>query len=80
MTMRLLLPLALLTLLAACGGPTTTVTRAPGPTAIDEVPEAVPDAQPTDGRCRTCGVVERIERTAAAPAKSNAAAESQGGT
>ena len=78
MTMRLPISLALLALLAACGGPTTTVTRAPGPTAIDEVPEAVPDAQPTDGRCRTCGVVERIERTAAAPAKSGTA-EAQGG-
>ena len=67
MTIRLLFPLALLALLAACAGPSTTVTRAPAPTSLEPVPDAVPDAEPTDGRCNTCGVVERIERTAAAP-------------
>ena len=78
MTMRLLLPLALAALLAACGGPATTVTRAPSPSSLDPVPDAVPDAEPTDGRCRTCGVVERIERTAAASPQSSQA-DAQGG-
>lgn len=69
MTMKRLLPAAgLALLLAACAGPSprTTTTRAPEPDA-PSVPEARPDSVP-DGRCNTCGVVEHIERTAAAAA------------
>ena len=67
MTMRLLLPLLLCALLAACAAPrgpaTTTPTRPdhPGETPL---PPVVQDANPTDGRCGHCGVVERIERSA----------------
>lgn len=68
MTLMRLLPAAgLAVLLAACAGPSPrTTTRAPAPDA-PAVPEARPDAVP-DGRCNTCGVVEHIERTAAAAA------------
>lgn len=67
MTLRLLLPLLLCTLLAACAGPrgpaTTTPTRPQHPTEAP-LPAVVQDANPTDGRCGHCGVVERVERSA----------------
>ena len=70
MTQRLLLPLLLCTLLAACAGPGGPSTARPAPAAEPVVPPVVQDANPTDGRCAHCGVVESIERTAsAAPAK-----------
>ena len=72
MTLRPLLALLLCTLLAACAaprGPSTTTTR-PERAAEAPLPPVVQDANPTDGRCGHCGVVERIERTAAgAPSK-----------
>ena len=66
MMLRLLLPLLLCTLLAACAAPRG---PAPAPTRPDHttetpLPPVVQDANPTDGRCGHCGVVERIERSA----------------
>ena len=65
MTIRTLLPLALCALLAACAAPRTTTTSVSTEPAEAEVPPVVQDADPTDGRCAHCGVVERIERSAA---------------
>ena len=67
MTLRLLLPLLLCTLLAACAtsrGPGPSPSQRPVHAGEPEIPPVVRDADPTDGRCAHCGVVERIERTA----------------
>jgi len=78
-TMRLLPAIALAALLAACAGPAPRTTTSVPPPDTAAVPEAVPDAVP-DGRCNTCGVVEHIERTAAAaPAASKDGAAKEGG-
>lgn len=70
MKLRLSLPLLLCTLLAACAAPRGPTTMEPGEPAEPTVPPVVQDANPTDGRCAHCGVVEAIERTtSAAPAK-----------
>lgn len=65
MTLRPLLPLALAALLAACAAPRGPATTISGEPAEAAVPPVVQDADPTDGRCAHCGVVERIERTSA---------------
>lgn len=66
MTLRPLLPLLLGTLLAACAtsrGPAPSISGEP---AAPNVPPVVQGANPIDGHCAHCGVVERIERTTGA--------------
>lgn len=77
MTLRPLPPLALAVLLAACAAPRAVTTPATSHTTQAPIPPMVQDANPTDGRCAQCGVVESIERTSA-PA--TARAESDNGS
>jgi hypothetical protein len=65
MTLRLLLPLLLCTLLAACSAPSgPAMTTRPDHPGEAPLPPVVQDSNPTDGRCGHCGVVEHIERSA----------------
>ena len=65
MTLRKLFALVLCALLAACAAPRSTTTPVYDDSAQPAIPPVVQDANPTDGLCAHCGVVERIERTAA---------------
>jgi hypothetical protein len=65
MSLRPLFATVFCALLAACAAPRTTTTASPGETAEPGLPPVVQDANPTDGRCVQCGVVEHIERSAA---------------
>ena len=57
MKLRLLFPLLLCTLLAACAAPRGPTTVQPGEPAEPTVPPVVQDANPTDGRCAHCGYI-----------------------
>lgn len=78
MTLRPFTAIALTALLAACAAPRAVTTPAPAPAGEAPIPPVVQDANPTDGRCAHCGVVERIERTSA-PAAGTAASGDGGG-